>query len=152
MKGFWTFYVFLVVMTAPANLWAQQELSADYLDMDGEALSGSPETEAIPMSAHGHMTQLTLRAAVTWGTTTQVVAKCRTSASEDGTYTWIDACRWDGSYYQCKPLEWRWNSTDSADGLLTLDLKSNARYVKCVLDDPDNNTGTAVVTGTRGRP
>jgi hypothetical protein len=136
----------------PARALAQQELSADYLDMNGVALTDTPETEAIPMAAHGQMTQLTLRATVTWGTTTQVIAKCRTSASEDSGYTWIDACHWDGSYYQCKPMEWRWNSTNSADGLLTLELRVNARYVKCRWDDPDNNTGTSVVTGTRGQP
>lgn len=139
-------------MLVPAVALAQQELSADYLDMDGVALADTPETEAISMAAHGQMTQLTLRATVAWGTSTKMTAKCKTSASESSGYTWIDACKYDGTYWQCKPIVWRWNSTDSADGLAKLDMRSNARYVICVFDDPDDGTGTAVVTGTRGQP
>jgi hypothetical protein len=144
--------IFAICVLIPSLALAQQELSADYLDMDGVSLADTPETEAVPMAAHGQMTQLTLRYTITWGTSTKMTVKCKTSASEASGYTWVDACQYDGTYHQCKPLVWRWDSTNSPDGLATLELRSNARYVICVSDDPDDGTGTVVVTGTRGRP
>lgn len=150
MRRFFVLYAFLAGIMVPAEAWGQQELSADYLDMDGVALADTPETDPIPMAAHGQMTQLTLRVTITWGTSTQLIAKCKTSASEDSGYAWVDTCQWDGTYYQCKPLPWRWNSTDSTTA--DLEMRTNARYVICVFDDPDDGTGTAVVTGTRGQP
>lgn len=142
----------LFLLALPASAADLQQLSSTYLGVAAANLADTPTTNAIPMDANGLMSQLSLNATVTWGTSTEVVAKCKHSQTSTGTYVWIDYCYPDGTYVQCKPLQWRWNSTDSADGLLNLELRSNYAYVKCQYDDAADGTGTITLTGTRARP
>lgn len=145
--------LFAIAMLAamPAHADDLKTLTASYLDVNGENLADTPETVAIAMDQRGFLNQLTLHIAVTWGTSTEVVAKCKTAISESGTYTWVDKCVSDGTYEQCKPLLWRWNSTDSPDGLGTLEMRSNDKFAICQFDDAADGTGTIVATGSRGK-
>lgn len=125
-------------------------LTATELNMNGVALSGTPNTVAIPMDSRGRFyNQLTLVCAVTWGTTIQVDAKCK--GSYDGSlYGWVDHCTGVNPKV-CKPLEWQWNSTDSADGLFTLELRSNYAWYICQFDDAADQNGTIICNAGRGR-
>lgn len=139
-----------MLLASAAQAQVIQRMTATYLGMDGVNLADTPETNAIPMDETRQMNQLTLQGVITWGTSTEVQVQCKGSDTESGTYTWVDRCTGTDPV-QCKPLVWRWNSTDSADGLMTLEMPNNYRFLKCQFDDPGDGTGTIVVSGMRGR-
>lgn len=151
-KRFVSILLFLVASLAGAPAFADEVLlsTAADLNLDGVSLDATPLSNAIPMdSARGFYNQLTLVCVVTWGTTAQMEARCK--GSYDGSvYGWVDYCIGTNPK-TCKPLEWVWPKADNADGLVTLELRSNYKFFKCQLDDAANGSGTAVCTAGRGR-
>lgn len=112
-------------------------------------LADTPATTAIRMDDRdsGYYTRLSLVMTVVWGTSTEMIVKCKASA--DGTnYGWVQRCTSE-STHNCEDRKWKWEPTDGTT--FTLDLETNYSYVICQADDAADGTGTVVIDVMRGR-
>lgn len=145
------FILILFILVLPWQAQAQElsYLNATNVGVSGENLADTPVTDAIAMDAASDRfrNQIVLQVLVTWGTSTYVDAKCQ--GSFDGTnYTWIDKCI-GANPVTCKPLVWRWQAADNADGLLELAAPNGYKWYKCQVDDPLDGTGTVSILAGR---
>lgn len=126
-------------------------LTADFLNMNGRAISGSPSTDAIPMDDGSRMqNQLTIDVVMTWGTSTDAIVSCtqsNTTTAADFKPVTHGVYDSTNDYYVMTPLRWFLEST--AGTKFTLEIPNNKKYVKCAITG--SGTGTAVFTGSKGR-
>ena len=130
-----------------ANTREKAPVTVTDTGINGDDLADSPETNAINMEDFALYTRLTLYAKVTQGTSTKVYVTA--TASNDGvTYYEIPQAAsavTDGNLVMDE-MEMRW--TIGGNRNLIVDLKDlNHKFIKVKFDDPDDGTGTVIVTG-----
>ena len=121
-------------------------LTATEVGINGENLKDTPVSDPINMQGRWNTNQLTLMMAVTPGSSTQMIVTCDVSLLELAGYKPIQRCT-SGDPHVCVPKRWKYNLANEVG---PLNVPSNYPWIKCTFDDPDNGTGTIVVTAIRG--
>lgn len=156
----WRAFVLLLTVLLPALALADPsagELTATQIGVNGENLSDTPVTDAIPMwgdvTAAKIMNQLSLTLTVTAGTTTTFTVKCAESES-GAANTWAQITKCDSSAAAaCAPDVRTYTianyTTQNGTKVIASRWGVKKQYVQCTLDDAADGTGTVVITGTR---
>lgn len=117
----------------------------------GEDLADTPMTDVINMEASSPTNQLSLLVAVTPGTTTVVDVRCYESVN-GVVFAPVPLCD-SASPSACVPDVRRFTLANfvAASGVYYLASRWPIlkKYAKCSADDPNDGTGTVVITGER---
>ena len=122
--------------------------------VDGESLSATPVTDAIDMLDNSASNQLAITLAVTSGTSTRVRLYCSEGESSTvASMAQINLCDAVAPVSSCAPdtREYTLSNYTASGGVryITARFGFKKRWASCTVDDPDNGTGTVVITGTR---
>jgi len=114
--------------------------------VNGEDLADTPMTDAINMEAGQITNQLSLTLTVTAGTSTRVVVTCYES-EDNVTYGRVSVCT-SAASASCAPDIREFTLADYS-GSISSRWPVTKKWIKCSADDPDDGTGTVIVTGAR---
>jgi hypothetical protein len=124
--------------------------------VDGEDLADAPVTDVINLDEGGpHTVQLSLTLAVTPGTSTRVRVACYQSMISTGAFGAVPLCD-VASPSTCVPDVREFTLSDYAAVSGVKYINTNwlipQQFAKCSADDPDDGSGTVVITGSRSVP
>lgn len=148
-----TLTITLAMLATSVALAQNQPLTVTETGIDGENLADTPLSEPIHMEATGKRTnQLSLTIAVTPGTSTRIWVTCYESELKTSGFSQIPFC--DSEYpSNCHPDVREFTlseyTTVSGKKYIASRWEITKQWSKCSVDDPDDGTGTVILTGTR---
>lgn len=148
-------FLALAVFLAPIAAAAQAvTISATQSGVSGESLSATPMTDTINMETVKPTNQLSLTLTITPGTTTVVRVRCYQSLSgASGSWGPLPVCDAAVPISSCVPDVRSFTLSDytTVGGVkvITTNWWVKQKYAQCSVDDPNDGTGTVVVTGSR---
>lgn len=147
------FALFLVPAIALANQ-PVINMTVTQTGINGEDMADSPVTDSVNLMGAYPTDNICWTAIVTAGSSTRLVVSCE-DTGDNGSGTAIAAdwavmsvCDNTVPNAVCKPDKREWTL---ADGLkIKTCWNYRSAHIRCTFDDPDDGTGTVVVTGQRG--